>query len=67
MGFTRRALGGASHTAQDDGDDGDGDGNENVDCDGDAVMSSGGLGNLLAASTLRKTFVEIQPSTDIAE
>ena len=54
MGSTRQALGGASHTAHDDIDDGDGDGNGDVDCDGDAVMASGGLGNLPAASTLEQ-------------
>ena len=45
MGFTRQALGGASHTVHYDADDGDGDGNGDVDCDGDAVMASSSLGN----------------------
>ena len=69
MGFTRQALGGASHTAHDDAGDGDGDGygNANVDSDGDAVMTSGGLGNLPAASTLGQPFVVIQPTTAIVE
>ncbi len=50
MGLTRQALGGASYTAHDDVDDGDDGGNGDFDCDGDAVMSLGGLGNLPASS-----------------
>jgi len=67
MRSTRQALGGASHTAHDDVDDGDGDGNGDVDCGGDAVMPSSGLRKIPAASTLGQPFLEIQPTTDVAE
>jgi len=67
MGFTRQALGGASHTAKDDVDDSDGDGNGDADCDGDAEMASCGLGHLPVASTLGHPSLEIQPTTIIDE
>ena len=67
MGSTRQALGGASHTTEDDANDGDGDGNGDVDCDGDAVMASSGLGNLPESSTLGQPLVEIKHTTASVE
>jgi hypothetical protein len=67
MGFTRQALGTASHTAQDDVDYGDGDGNGDVDSDGDVVMASGGLENIPAASSLVQSSIGTQLTTAIDE